>query len=456
MNPQTGIVRKSSIEELCGHRARALALYQQVADTLTAAKQAHARACVGKSTINAPGTNLLRWEDAESYLKAARENIDRDMWRAFLVNTPLGSLMDVKERKAFEEALHDPAECTPETVFATMDRLRAESGLIFRRGLVNAFSTLSRDYRSHDGFKVGPRVVLEYVISAERFGSGPKWWVRLHSGAEERLRDIDRVMHVLDGKHGPEYSQGLCQAMREAMQMEGQRWEVTTPYFRVKWFRNGNAHLHFLRDDLLLKANRLIAEHYGMAVGAAPDVAEKRGAAAPPPDPALQDFYPTPGGVVQQMVDLAAIEPHHLVLEPSAGEGAIARAVGAPSGRLTMYEAHPGRAEILRSGWPGATVLEGDFLSAVAKPVFHRVIMNPPFHRGVDVLHVAHALDFLAPGGRLVAIMSLGICFRQDAKTAALRERLRAMGARFKPLPAGAFKEAGTGVNTTLVVVNAP
>ena len=263
---QTSLVRKDSIEELCGHRARALALYAKVEETLAEAKAAHARACIGISNyINPPPLDDLRYSG--DYQKNARLNLDRDMWRAFLKNTPLGSLMDVKERQEFEDALKEPPECTPETVFATMDRLRCESGMIFRRGLVNAFSNLSRTYKSHDGFKIGGRLILEYVVRVEKF-QGSVWWVNLADNAQQRLQDVDRVFHVLDGQSAPEYQQGLCAAMRTAMNQKPLLWEVTTPYFRVKWFRNGNAHFDFLREDLVRKANLLIAEHYGDAIGA--------------------------------------------------------------------------------------------------------------------------------------------------------------------------------------------
>ena len=48
----TDLVRKDSIEELCGHRARALQLYRQALDTLDAAMAAHKLACAGGHTSN--------------------------------------------------------------------------------------------------------------------------------------------------------------------------------------------------------------------------------------------------------------------------------------------------------------------------------------------------------------------------------------------------------------------
>lgn len=47
---ETGLVRKDSIEELCGHRARALDLYARAFDLIEQARNAHARAGTGVET----------------------------------------------------------------------------------------------------------------------------------------------------------------------------------------------------------------------------------------------------------------------------------------------------------------------------------------------------------------------------------------------------------------------
>ena len=83
---------------------------------------------------------------------------------------------------------------------------------------------------------------------------------------EPTLQDLDRCFHVLDGKPAPEYQQGMCAAIRTALR-DTKADVIETPYFRVRWFRNGNAHLWFLREDLVEMANKLIAEHYGEVLG---------------------------------------------------------------------------------------------------------------------------------------------------------------------------------------------
>ena len=272
-NPSTDIVRKDSIEELCGHRARAIDLYALALNSLKAAQSAHKMACISRSYIN--DQDIIKtfantsYQTAEAVAKIVREAVDGDMWRGFINNTPLGSLMDVQEKKKFEDSLANPPECTPETVFATMAQLAGNADVIFRRGLANAFQRLSRDYKSHDGFKIGDRVILTAMITSA--GS----FQNLSHYRTGELADVDRCFHVLDGKPAPEYQQGICAAIRtELAKREGN--EAATEYFTVRWFQNGNAHLRFKRQDLVEKANKLIAAHFGETIGMSANAAQHR------------------------------------------------------------------------------------------------------------------------------------------------------------------------------------
>jgi type I restriction-modification system DNA methylase subunit len=82
------------------------------------------------------------------------------------------------------------------------------------------------------------------------------------------------------------------------------------------------------------------------------------------------------------------------------------------------------------------------------------VLMNPPFDKKrSDIHHVLHALKFLKPGGRLVAIMPSGVTFREDALTRDFRGIVEARGGHIEELPDRSFKQSGTMVNTVLVVI---
>lgn len=162
-------------------------------------------------------------------------------------------------------------------------------------------------------------------------------------------------------------------------------------------------------------------------------------------------LFPTSAEVAAQLVDLAQLDAGMTVLEPSAGTGVLLNAVDATNTAVTMtaVEINPGLCRLLRGG--GRTVLEEDFLSVTPQRLnqVDRVLMNPPFANGADIVHILHALTFLKPGGLLVAICANGP--RQNAK---LRPLAEGSGGTWEPLPSGSFKHAGTNVNAVLLSIH--
>ncbi len=160
-------------------------------------------------------------------------------------------------------------------------------------------------------------------------------------------------------------------------------------------------------------------------------------------------LFPTPADVAGRVVDLADIRSGHTVLEPSAGTGAIVKALRNTFGTtidLTAVEIKANLAEtVLRGAFRVPTHCK-DFLECNGElGTFDRIVMNPPFERGSDIRHIEHALTFLKPGGRLVAICANGP--RQQ-------EQLQSKATAWIDLPAGTFKDQGTMVNTAIVVID--
>jgi len=166
-------------------------------------------------------------------------------------------------------------------------------------------------------------------------------------------------------------------------------------------------------------------------------------------------FYETPEHLADRMCELAHIHEDELVLEPSAGRGAIATAVKECGARVHCWEVQQQLADELQA--QGFNVVQGDFLSRSPEPEqefgYAAVVMNPPFCRSQDIQHVRHAHRFLSPGGRLVAVMGAGVTFRQDRRAREFREWLDSVGGEIKPLPRGTFRESGTDVNSVLVTI---
>lgn len=119
------------------------------------------------------------------------------------------------------------------------------------------------------------------------------------------------------------------------------------------------------------------------------------------PDRKAHQFYPTPEAVARVVAEFAAIEPHHTVLEPSAGTGNLAALCA--RAQVTCVEISALHCAILTAkGFPA--VVESDFM-AWAGPAFDVVVMNPPFSDGRARAHVDKALEHVRPGGRLVAVL---------------------------------------------------
>lgn len=167
------------------------------------------------------------------------------------------------------------------------------------------------------------------------------------------------------------------------------------------------------------------------------------------------DFFPTPEGIAEELVDLAGIEEGMTVLEPSAGMGHLAEKIRDYGGvQPDVVEYSSSRRELLEM--KGFNVIGNDFLESSDKQ-YDRIIMNPPFSQRRDAEHVKHAYESLKPGGRLVAIMGEGVFFGKDKKATAFREWLDEVGGDSEKLPEGAFMDANlpatTGANARRVVI---
>lgn len=164
-------------------------------------------------------------------------------------------------------------------------------------------------------------------------------------------------------------------------------------------------------------------------------------------------FFETPKAVVKKLIDKADLKPRQLVLEPSAGRGAIADELAKIVGinNVLCVELQPECVAVLHG--KGFSAITDDFLTSSSLFLSHvkpdRIVMNPPFGHQQDIDHVTHAYSLLAPGGRLVSVMSAGVMFRENKKTTDFRKLLKTV----EPLPDDSFKESGTSVRTVIVTL---
>ncbi len=168
-------------------------------------------------------------------------------------------------------------------------------------------------------------------------------------------------------------------------------------------------------------------------------------------------LFPTPDSVAAQLIDGLGVRNGDRVLEPSAGTGAILKALFRATRHLALHdvvavEINHQLAAALEATW-NADVKAADFLTLFRDDLggrFNRIAANPPFANGADIAHVLHAIHLLAPGGRLRAIVGAGPKERH-----AFVNLLAPRGARWEDLPEGSFVESGTNVRAAIITYDA-
>lgn len=404
---------------------------------------------------DAQRANLFRGDyDKQASIEAYRRDLDAAIWSRLIEETGLSRIMDCKERSELEQSLReDVPEATHENIRATIERLMGDSELIWRRGVARTFAALDRRFKSHDGFKIGSRIIMTRVFN--------EWGgFSYDSDLRQTLYDIERAFALLDNapERAGELERAITDARREGF---GARQDETeTTYFRVRGFKNGNAHL-WLKSDRLTKAvNRVLGEYYGHVLpDAAPETDRpedyRTTGTAVAKDLA---FYPTPTDAVAELLRDFYCKEGERILEPSAGIGNIVRALLKKPVTVDAVEVHPGRADaLLGLASDRLNVRCANFLRMKPEPVYDSVIMNPPFEGTHWMKHVRHAFDFLKSGGELRAILPVSA----EVNDTPGHHKFRAWAECHSPgwcglwrgLPAESFAEVGVRINTTVLTL---
>lgn len=219
--------------------------------------------------------------DRDRYLRTARRLIDVTVWTHVIDIAGIEQLMDMQAKNELRDQMKYVPErtgrngeiinqdeidrmlppVTPENIYATLERFQGDAETIFRRGIVNVFTKLDRRFRSHDGFKVGSRMIIDYLLRNS---------THLYGDRADMLTDVERTFLVLDGKSAKASYAGIVEKINRenpGKWNQAVQFEVVSEYFKVRLFKNGNAHLWFTRKDLVKKVNEILADHYGEVLG---------------------------------------------------------------------------------------------------------------------------------------------------------------------------------------------
>lgn len=104
------------------------------------------------------------------------------------------------------------------------------------------------------------------MILSYAFDSNGLW--NYNRNHRDTFQDIERAFLILDDRQPVPTYAGLVAAVSSD---RGNIWKahqsfIETEFFRVRVFKNGNAHIWFKRDDLVEKVNKQLAEYYGEVI----------------------------------------------------------------------------------------------------------------------------------------------------------------------------------------------
>jgi hypothetical protein len=169
---------------------------------------------------------------------------------------------------------------------------------------------------------------------------------------------------------------------------------------------------------------------------------------------AAEGYVGTPDDLAEELTtypysDLARMPKGSRVLEPSAGDGRIVRAILDANDEVSVVAVEPNteRAALIGEHGDRLTVVGSTFEAyaagaAAGGELFDAVVMNPPFavpgRPKLWIDHVMLAWNLLEPGGRLVAVVPSGFADNGSRQVTDLRALVKEFGG-WNRLPQGTF-----------------
>ena len=178
--------------------------------------------------------------------------------------------------------------------------------------------------------------------------------------------------------------------------------------YELRYAHSMDKHLRQKCCDVLRSLGGVELEHYEFKFDYNPEqIIESVCFSGRIPDKFSHQFYPTTDVIGDRMVAKLGKLNGSDILEPQAGQGALASKL---KGNLTLVEISELHCDILKK--KGFTkVHQADFLkwsddAYTAGIAFDAIVMNPPFSQGRSTMHLEAAIKLLKRNGTLVALVT--------------------------------------------------
>ncbi|MGQ6550890.1 DUF4942 domain-containing protein [Serratia sp. IR-2025] len=150
--------------------------------------------------------------ELEKGLAAITHQIDRKLWQDLMSRSGMLSLMDAQARDQWYKSLEskDLPAISEESIYSTFEQLHYDKGEVFERGVINVFKSLSWDYKTNNPCCFGKKIIVNNLVSYNQWG-----FTLNHSYRRDQLADLERVLHLLDGKPLPDNRNDITSRLYE-------------------------------------------------------------------------------------------------------------------------------------------------------------------------------------------------------------------------------------------------
>ncbi|MDW5509684.1 DUF4942 domain-containing protein [Serratia proteamaculans] len=198
-------------------------------------------------------------ENVKTAMSTITCNIDRSIWRDLMQRSGMISLMDAQARDQWDKNLESDniPEISEANILSTFEQLHLNKRDVFERGIINVFKGLSWDYKTNSPCSFGKKIIVNNLVSHNRWGFSLNWgWRR------DQLADLERMLFLLDGKSIPDNRSDISTRMMEYIRDNPTKDVYEDEFFSIRYFQKGTAHLTFKRPELIERMNDIIANHY--------------------------------------------------------------------------------------------------------------------------------------------------------------------------------------------------
>ena len=198
---------------------------------------------------------FLPYELSKYSYNCLKEEIRRSCWRKIVDLLELPHLISSRKKEQLYQQIDDGdvPEITTENIlhfcmdtYSNLPNYINETIEEVTKWLQpTRWNTLKTNEKSK--YEIQRKVIKKWVFNTS-YGI-----VYFNDHPRQMLTELDNIFHMLDGKGIAKYPDDLATVIQGAIKEK--KWEVKTEYFHIKWFKNGNAHITFLREDLLKEFN---------------------------------------------------------------------------------------------------------------------------------------------------------------------------------------------------------